>query len=293
MSGEYSRRSEIEGLLSHIVLSPINTIRFDILHSYDVTVAMNWGISNREMTNFFMVYIVDGCGSYRFKNELIEMKPGRVIFIDYNQKHTIDVDPDNPPTFISIHFNIYNKNKIFEGLGIASFFMDIGDSQKIKRCFKEIYYYKYLDEQKLGINMCHHLMGCLFNELYIESNKKAKPYNVYDDRIEKAKNYLDENFDEKLRIEIIAKDIGLSRKHFSEKFKQIYGVSPKKYLIDKKISHARYLLEQTDLSVKGIADMMGYPDMYTFSRQFKKMTGYAPTRYRENKQVIVGSQPNN
>ena len=56
------------------------------------------------------------------------------------------------------------------------------------------------------------------------------------------------------------------------------------YLTDLRINHARQLMGQTELTMREIADMVGYEDQLYFSRIFKKRTGFTPSAYRRSLQ---------
>jgi AraC family transcriptional regulator len=65
------------------------------------------------------------------------------------------------------------------------------------------------------------------------------------------------------------------RKVFINKF----GVSPKEYIIDKRISHAKQLLRSGQFSVSNVALLCGYREPSHFSNEFKKIVGVSPTEY--------------
>jgi AraC-like DNA-binding protein len=69
---------------------------------------------------------------------------------------------------------------------------------------------------------------------------------------------------------------GLSEKHFSRLFKEAYGAPPSRYARRQRIERARLLLEETSLSVDAVAAELGYPDRFTFSKQFKSVLGFSP-----------------
>jgi AraC-like DNA-binding protein len=79
----------------------------------------------------------------------------------------------------------------------------------------------------------------------------------------------------------LAADSMLSRTHFYQAFKDCTGVSPYQYHLQLRISRAREMLRGSDLPIKQIAAMLGFPSVYQFSRMFKKKTGVAPQRYRK------------
>jgi AraC-like DNA-binding protein len=64
-------------------------------------------------------------------------------------------------------------------------------------------------------------------------------------------------------------------------FKQITGLTPQKYFIHKKIERACFMLQYHDISIEGIADILGFSDRYHFSKMFKKLVGTGPSSYRK------------
>lgn len=81
-------------------------------------------------------------------------------------------------------------------------------------------------------------------------------------------------------IEDIAAQLGYSPNHCNRAFRQIYGMSPRQYLSDLIIRHAKLMLLDNSLSVESIAHRLGYRDVSHFSKQFKRWTGLPPMGYR-------------
>lgn len=86
----------------------------------------------------------------------------------------------------------------------------------------------------------------------------------------------------------LAREAGYSPGHFSRVFKQVFGISPQMYVIRARIDRAKQLLVESSLSISQIADVLGYEDLYFFSRQFKSQTGRAPAHYRSGTSSQAG-----
>lgn len=78
----------------------------------------------------------------------------------------------------------------------------------------------------------------------------------------------------------LAQRLGLSYERFRKIFRQHVGVSPGEYRIRQRIDHARRLIAQDGLTVKQTAYRLGYPDPFSFSKQFTRYTGMSPTAFR-------------
>ena len=87
-----------------------------------------------------------------------------------------------------------------------------------------------------------------------------------------------------MNIRDIVKQYNYSYSHFRKRFRQKYGISPAKFRIARRIEKAKAYLDEGELSVKQIAIDLGYPDTFTFSKQFKKITGLSPVNFRKQTQ---------
>jgi AraC-like DNA-binding protein len=72
----------------------------------------------------------------------------------------------------------------------------------------------------------------------------------------------------------------LGGRRFRQVFKQVTGKPPKQYYDGLRLEHAGQLLLNTTLSVRQVADRLGYSSQFHFSRAFKKKFGVAPARWR-------------
>jgi len=93
-------------------------------------------------------------------------------------------------------------------------------------------------------------------------------------------SYFSFHLSEPLSVEAMARRANLSPSRFSALFKQRFGMAPYQYLLEMRVSHARELLETTELSQEEIAAYCGFADIHHFSKTFKKKTGKPPGAFR-------------
>ncbi|MCJ8013261.1 AraC family transcriptional regulator [Paenibacillus sp. KQZ6P-2] len=98
--------------------------------------------------------------------------------------------------------------------------------------------------------------------------------------VDEALRFFQLHYTETLRVETVAGMFGLHRSHFSHVFAQKVGVSPQQYVQRLRLTRAGELLMDVSLQIGEIASSVGYPDLYTFSRAFKRYHGCSPSDYR-------------
>ena len=103
--------------------------------------------------------------------------------------------------------------------------------------------------------------------------------------------YITDNYNEKIRINEIAYEMGINRSYLSSSFKRLTGYSPTEYLIKIRMEKAKSLLTKTNHSISDIAAEVGYSDQLAFSKMFKHRFGESPKQYREEiEQLVIGNQ---
>ncbi len=100
--------------------------------------------------------------------------------------------------------------------------------------------------------------------------------------VEGITNYLILNYIEDISLYTLSKNMYLSPVYISKIFKEIMGDSPINYLIQIRLSKAKDLLKDSNLSIKTIAKMVGYNDPYYFSKLYKKYYGVSPNKERKD-----------
>jgi len=79
--------------------------------------------------------------------------------------------------------------------------------------------------------------------------------------------------------------VHLSPWYFTHLFKAATGLSPKQYMMQRKMKRAAELLDESFLSVKEIAADLGFDHQSHFSREFKKHSGASPSERRVRRQL--------
>lgn len=100
--------------------------------------------------------------------------------------------------------------------------------------------------------------------------------------IEAAIEFINQNYTQKLSLEIISKKFFINPYYFSQLFKSITNKNFSNYITEKRLDKAKELLLSSDLKVYQISEMVGYNDEKSFSRMFKKHTGMSPKEFALN-----------
>lgn len=94
-----------------------------------------------------------------------------------------------------------------------------------------------------------------------------------------ARERLLDSPEEALTIELLAKEVGLSRFHLIRQFKQHYGQTPHAFQLDEKVKKAKKML-QSGQAIAETALALGFADQSHFQRHFKKRTAVTPGQYQ-------------
>ena len=107
-------------------------------------------------------------------------------------------------------------------------------------------------------------------------------------------SYMQENVHLNLTIKDICQKFYIGKTQIYDFFQENIGKSPMEYYTELKITEAKKLLREEQYSITQIAELLSFSSIHTFSRAFKKNTGFSPSEYirsiqRVNPEVCVNS----
>jgi AraC family transcriptional regulator len=97
--------------------------------------------------------------------------------------------------------------------------------------------------------------------------------------VERVRDYIEAHLTERLTLADLAGHAGLSRHYFSRLFRAVTGDPPMRYLMGRRIEHARRMLSDRRHSVCEIAMLLHFADQSHFCRSFRRRTGLSPLQY--------------
>lgn len=97
--------------------------------------------------------------------------------------------------------------------------------------------------------------------------------------------YLDKHYKEEINFEDLAKKVEISYSYMRKLVKELTGSSLNDYINKLRIEEAKWLLTQTDQSIVKIASSVGYHNVQSINRFFKKYEGVTPREFRNMKKT--------
>ena len=183
-----------------------------------------------------------------------------------------------------IHFEIKDRELKKQIDSIANAPFPIGNAESYTLCIRQILWelsygsHKYKDE---NINA---LFQILFNHLFAahEAGKQPEVTLPYYSELQLLRLEIGNSLSDAHSIKEHARSLKVSESYFQHLYKKYFGISFRHDLIQIRINHAKYLLLTSCLPVQQIAEVCGYTNEVHFYRQFKKMTGISPAKFRKN-----------
>ena len=100
--------------------------------------------------------------------------------------------------------------------------------------------------------------------------------------IDRVVSYFSEHYNEQINIDDYAKQNFVSTSWLIRNVRLYTGITPKQYIMKKRIYNAEILLQNQHYSINEIARIVGYDNPLYFSRIFQKTKGISPSEYRKN-----------
>ncbi len=222
-------------------------------------------------------FILRTAGSMRyvFSDYHLDCHPGEIIFLPKGSSYDYVSLTDIPCEYVAIRFDaelsdiapsVHSLDRFQELEEITNNLTDLwkfGGRHEHYKCYSVFY------------NLLAHLEG-LENQAYADK----KNFHIISPAVSYLKKHI---YDCNLKIEALHRLCGISGTYFRKIFQANYNTSPQKYILTKRLSRAKSIIDNGDFdSISEVSTAVGYSDPLYFSRAFRKMYGVSPSQYAKS-----------
>jgi len=242
----------------------------------------HYHIGPRITSCFHLFFVVDGKGQFIQNGQHYSIKKNDIFCIFPQEAHEYYTEPDAPLKLVFLAMNGDYSISALERIGLSQstpiLYDRVGSS--ILDSLQILFDQHASDLRR--VSLIYQLLDQL-GEIQEQSiRQKAFAPHVW---LQNGKEYIEIHYADLITIENVAKHVGIERTHFSKKFQSQYNMSPMAYLQQIRMEEAMLLLTSTPYKMSEIALSVGYSDLPTFSKAFKKINGMSPIQFRHRFKV--------
>jgi AraC family transcriptional regulator len=106
--------------------------------------------------------------------------------------------------------------------------------------------------------------------------------------LRRVRTYIDEHLGERISLDELARQAGVSRFHFARQFRLSTGESPMEYLRRTRIERSKRILQSRDSTIAEVAARLGFSDQSHFTRTFGRLVGVSPGSFARSDEWEAG-----
>ena len=227
--------------------------------------------------DYYLIYILKGSMNIEFEGIKSIMTEGALLILKPGTTYKYTAKKGSGINYLWLHFTGYDVEKYLKEFCIKSnTLFKAGYSGEILDCWQKMYR-EFISNDRHFSKVSKALLVEIFAVFSrLMNNNKT-------DRLTKSVLYIHENYHKKIRISQLADMECLSEPHYRALFFKNYSKTPVDYITERRIDGVVYMLENTDKTLDEIAELTGFCDAYYMGKQFKKIMGTTPGKFRRRK----------
>ncbi|RIX59602.1 AraC family transcriptional regulator [Paenibacillus nanensis] len=231
---------------------------------------------------YYLILVLEGEGTFLQGGRAFPLKPGDLYGLFPKVTHEYYTVPEAPLRKVFLTLDGKHAHSLMEKAGLSPHcpHQEGGATEEAVEAMKQFFDLMTEGERPHADLSRLSCMYRLFDALSASGKAHPAPAVRTAAWLEKGKDYLDIHYADGITVEGTARYVGVDRAHFTKEFHKKYGMSPMNYLQQLRMNEAIALLKDTDYKLAEIAHSVGFIDLPTFSKAFRKYTGLAPSRFR-------------
>ncbi len=222
-----------------------------------------------------LFYVKHGCIHFDLPDgRHIEASAGDIVYLPSDSVYVSRWDTEEKGEYVTIVFKLYDTDCNTCSLG-NSIEVIVNDRTKKYYAYFKRMFELWISGELGSFFACNSAFWEILQNLYIDYATRSMK-NEYD-RIYKVILYMRNNYQTDINSAELARLCKMSMTSFRREFKEKVGMSPTKYKNHLRLEKAKLLLECGDCSVSEASRLVGLPDIYYFSKLFKREFGINPS----------------
>lgn len=262
------------------MITPAKTVEMDLKRViYRFKPLKEYRVDRRYSDSF--VYYVSGGHLFHFGNGVMEVRMGQLLYIPYGCAYT-NVTLSEDTEYYQIDFNLCRGGEAYP-LFEKAMALPVEESAAYLPVMRAVYEQYALGDgsaRYFCVGDIYKIIGMITKE---KSNSDLKTRGM--GRIEKTVSYLQEFYDLDTPVGELAEMSATCVSNLEKTFKSCLGMTPLAYRNKLRMERAAMLLSG-GVSIANACRRVGIPDIYYFSRQFKKHWGISPGEYAKNNKTV-------
>lgn len=232
-------------------------------------------IRDKGLASHQFLFTIEGQGIFKCQGKTLIMKKNDLLYMPPGIVHEYQPLEKDWQTKWLVFRGEY-IDSLMENLGFKNWFIKaVEDIFPVQQAFDRLFKLAESVEnrEKTSVLLYEYI-------LLLQKISLSESSSLTNEHVKKAIQFMEENYKRDLTIEDIADSAGLSVQHFCRIFHKVTKMRPLEFLAKKRISQAKSLLENTDMTVAQVGQAVGYNDKNYFGIVFKAHEGISPGRWK-------------
>lgn len=248
-------------------------IKFELIEAKYSHVDSSWAKHRSIRKHHRIYYLTDGEAEFVLKEQTVKLIPGNLYLLPAFQLVSANCRVSMNQFYVHFASEVGYKRDLFEEYEPLLFVS--AKDEEIRPLFETLcreIRRPTIGAQLASLGALQLLMAPFFQHVKLHDPKRQRFHRVL--------TFIDEHLPEKIKLQQLAKLMGLEPVYFSNLFTRTFGMSITQYMIKKRIDRAQELMAFSDYTFKEIAERCGFESPMYFSRLFRQKTGMTPTLFK-------------
>lgn len=234
-----------------------------------------------------LLYIYSGEGQYRVGSRVYAVCEGDIVICNANALHGETVFFRNTIETYCIALSGVKIPNLPNNCVVSASHRPIVMLTRFKEIIRvlmpNIYDMFLLKEEEMANQLASSLLMLIYRELQMqEQDSRSQMIQRTENMVRHITEYLDAHYTEPIRMEEICEQFHISVSYLSHLFKRETGISPKQYIVTRRVGEAQSMLVETDIPIHEIEEQLGFGSSCHLTSTFKKYVGLSPREFRKH-----------